>query len=522
MTSTEAVLVAVDPSSGDELERYPETAPDAVPGLVDAAMGALADERLADPARRAVALRGAAGALRGAGEELRDLCEAESGLPATRVAGELERTCVQLERFAEVIEKGDHLEAIIDPADPDAKPIPRPDVRRMLVALGPVAVFGASNFPLAFGVAGGDSAAALAAGCPVLAKGHPSQPGVNELVGRCVAEAVAKAGLPEGTFAIVQGAAQELGEALVDAEGIAAVGFTGSTGGGRALFDRAARRPRPIPVYAEMGSVNPGVVTAAALRARADAIRDALLNSITFAAGQLCTKPGVVFVPAGADGDAFVAGVVSALQDTDPPVMLNDRLLHGFDSGLGELAAEAGTEVLTPDAGAAAPGFRHAPVAVSADATAVVDHEALREEHFGPAVVLARYAGDADLLAGLEAFDGQLAAAVFAQPHEDAELVDALARVLIPRVGRLVFDAFPTGVAVTWAMQHGGPYPATTTPDHTSVGLASTRRFMRPVCWQSAPSHALPEPLRDENPGGIWRRIDGTLTTAAVPAQDPS
>ncbi len=517
MTTSEATLVAVDPRSGDELARYPETAPGDVAALVGAALAARADERLGDPARRAAALRGAAGAMRAAGDELRALCEAESGLPAPRVAAELERACVQLELFAGVVERGEHLEAIIDPADPDAKPVPRPDLRRMLVPIGPVAVFGAGNFPLAFGVAGGDSAAALAAGCPVLAKGHPSQPGVNDLVGRCVAGAVAEAGLPEGTFAIVQGAARELGEALVDAEGVAAVAFTGSTRGGRALFDRAARRTRPIPVFAEMGSVNPSVITAAALRARADAVRDALLNAITFAAGQLCTKPGVVFVPAGAEGDGFVAALVAALAAIDPPVMLNDRLLEGFAAGLDQLAGEPGAEVLTgAGAGAAGPGFRHAPVVVAAEAEAVAARAALREERFGPAVVLARYLGEDDLVDGLQAFDGQLAAAVFAQADEDAALIDALVRVLTPRVGRLAFDAFPTGVTVTWAMQHGGPYPATTTPDHTSVGLTSTRRFLRPVCWQGAPATALPAPLRDENPGGIWRRIDGALSTAAV------
>ena len=244
MSTLEAVVTAVDPRSGEELDRYPETPPGAVAALVQAAVAAAADPALADRARRAAALRGAAAALRAAGDELRERCEAESGLPAGRVAGELERTCVQLELFGDVVTAGDHLEAIIDPADPEARPVPRPDLRRMLVPLGPVAVFGASNFPLAFGVAGGDTAAALAAGCPVIAKGHPSQPGVNALVARCVGEAVGAAGLPDGTFAAVQGAAQELGEALVDADGVEAVAFTGSTRAGRALFDRAARRAR--------------------------------------------------------------------------------------------------------------------------------------------------------------------------------------------------------------------------------------------------------------------------------------
>jgi len=502
---------AVDPRSGDRLENYPETPIGEVEGLVAAAVSAFADPRLADPARRSASLRGAAAALR-ASDQLLGLCESESGLPAPRVAGELERTCGQLELFADVVDAGEHLEAIIDPADPDARPVPRPDLRRMLVPIGPVAVFGASNFPLAFGVAGGDLAAALAAGCPVLAKGHPSQPGVNVLVGRLVAEAVAEAGLPNGTFAIVQGAAQELGEALVDADGVAAVSFTGSIRGGRALFDRAARRPRPIPVFAEMGSVNPAVLTRAALRARGDELRDALLAAITFAAGQLCTKPGVVFVPAGPEGDGFLSEVVSALDDADAPVMLNDRLQDGFVAGLKRMSEQPGVKLLTQHTQAEDPGFRHTPAAFAVEATAVAREPGIREECFGPAVVLARYDDEAGLLAGLSAFEGQLAAAVFAQRDEDEALIGRLSPLLTARAGRLVFDAFPTGVPVTWAMQHGGPYPATTSPEHTSVGLTSTRRFMRPVCWQSAPEGVLPAALRDGNPTGIWRRVDGRMT----------
>lgn len=506
-----ATVNAVDPRSGDRLENYPETPIGEVEGLVAAAVSAFADPRLADPARRSASLRGAAAALR-ASDQLLGLCESESGLPAPRVAGELERTCGQLELFADVVDAGEHLEAIIDPADPDARPVPRPDLRRMLVPIGPVAVFGASNFPLAFGVAGGDLAAALAAGCPVLAKGHPSQPGVNVLVGRLVAEAAAEGGLPDGTFAIVQGAAQELGEALVDADGVAAVSFTGSIRGGRALFDRAARRPRPIPVFAEMGSVNPAVLTRAALRVRGDELRDALLAAITFAAGQLCTKPGVVFVPAGAEGDGFLSEVVSALDDADAPVMLNDRLQEGFVAGLKRMSEQPGVKLLTQHTQAEDPGFRHTPAAFAVEATAVAREPGIREECFGPAVVLARYDDEAGLLAGLSAFEGQLAAAVFAQRDEDEALIGRLSPLLTARVGRLVFDAFPTGVAVTWAMQHGGPYPATTSPEHTSVGLTSTRRFMRPVCWQSAPEAVLPAALRDGNPTGIWRRVEGRMT----------
>ena len=516
MTAPPATLPAVDPRSGATLATYAETPVEDVPRLVAAAVDAAADPALAEPELRVEALRGAARALREAGDELRATCEAESGLPAGRVAGELERTCVQLELFADVVAAGDHLEAIIDPADPDARPVPRPDVRRMLVPLGPVVVFGASNFPLAFGVAGGDTASALAAGCPVIAKGHPSQPGTNELVARCVARAVHAAGLPEGTFAPVQGAAQELGEALVDAEGVAAVGFTGSTSAGRALFDRAARRPVPIPVHAEMGSVNPAVVTRAALARRSEAIREGLHTAITFAAGQLCTKPGVVFVPDGPEGDAFTWAVVTALADAEPGVMLNERLQRGFAASIQELHGRPGVQMLTEGAGPGETGFRHAPAVLSVAAGDLAARPEVREECFGPAVLLARYADDHELLAALAAFEGQLSASIFAEQPDDDVLVDELSAVLTARVGRLVFDAYPTGVAVTWAMQHGGPYPATTAAGHTSVGMTATRRFMRPVCWQSAPQQVLPPPLRDDNPTGVWRRVDGTLTQARV------
>ena len=284
------------------------------------------------------------------------MCQAETGLPEVRVRSELERTWRQIEAFGALVEAGDYVDAIIDTADPDARPIPRPDVRRMLVPIGPVAVFGASNFPLAFSTAGGDTASALAAGCPVVVKGHPSHPGTSAVVAREVSAAVEKIGLPEGTFALLQASGVEVGEALVDEPAIAAVGFTGSLAGGRAIHDRAAARPRPIPVYAEMGSVNPIVVTEAALRARAGAIAEGLTASVATFGGQLCTKPGVVFVPAGAAGDAFVADVAARLEAADPQVMLNERLRDALVTRVDELAELA--EPAAADGAAAAPRAR--------------------------------------------------------------------------------------------------------------------------------------------------------------------
>src|SRR5687768_17577923 len=318
---------SVDPRTGEPGPSYEEATADDVRAAVEPAAAVHRSGALRDRARRAALLRGAAARLRAAGDEIVTVCEAETGLPVVpRLRSELERTCGQLEAFAAMVDAGNDCEAIIDHADPDAKPIPKPDVRRMLVPIGPVAVFGASNFPLAFSTAGGDTASALAAGCPVIVKGHPSHPGTGELVARELRAAVADAGLPEGTFAHLLAAGIEVGEALVDAPAIAAVGFTGSTAGGRAIHDRAARRAVPIPVYAEMGSINPIVVTEAALAARGDAVVEGLVASVANFGGQLCTKPGVVFVPAGATGDAFAADVAERLDGTEPTVMLNERL----------------------------------------------------------------------------------------------------------------------------------------------------------------------------------------------------
>src|SRR3954464_5755661 len=318
-----ATFNAVDPRTGTPEAASQEARAADVDAAVTAAVAAFAAPAMRDSRAREALLRSAAARLRAAGDEVVSMAGAETGLPEARLRSELERTCGQLEAFAAVLAAGDHVEAIIDTADPAAIPIPRPDVRRMLVPIGPVAVFGASNFPLAFSTAGGDTASALAAGCPVVVKGHPSHPGTSAVVARAVLGAVEATGLPEGTFALLRSSGVEVGEALVDEPAIAAVGFTGSLAGGRAIFDRAAARPRPIPVFAEMGSVNPVVVTQAALRARSQAIAEGLVASVSSFGGQLCTKPGVVFVPAGAEGEQLVADVAGPLPPPHPPGITN-------------------------------------------------------------------------------------------------------------------------------------------------------------------------------------------------------
>jgi acyl-CoA reductase-like NAD-dependent aldehyde dehydrogenase len=372
----------------------------------------------------------------------------------------------------------------------------------MRVPLGPVAVFGASNFPLAFSTAGGDTASALAAGCPVIVKGHPSHPGTGKLVARELRAAVAEAGLPEGAFAHLPAAGVEVGEALVDAPEIAAVGFTGSFAGGKEIFDRAARRDVPIPVYAEMGSINPIVVTEAALRERAGAIAEGLTASVASFGGQLCTKPGVVFVPAGPEGDAFASDLAARLDAAEPQVLLNERLRDALRDAVGRLEQRARPLGSAPATDG--PGFRYQPVAYEAPAGDLA--EALLEEHFGPVVLLLRHGSRAELLDALAQIDGQLTGSLHAEPGED---VSDVVQALSERVGRVVFNGFPTGVAVTFGMHHGGPYPATTSPLHTSVGLTATGRFTRPIAFQDAPADILEPELREENPLGIRRRVDG-------------
>jgi acyl-CoA reductase-like NAD-dependent aldehyde dehydrogenase len=509
-------LVAVDPASGAALRSYAESTTARASQAVGAAARAAGDVRLAEPARRASLLRGISSRLGDTASELTTRFVEESGLPIERATAELARTRGQLEAFASAVERDDLEDAITDTGDPDAAPIARPDLRRGLVPIGPVAVFGASNFPFAFGVAGGDTASALAAGCPVVAKGHPSQPGVNELVAECVLDAVSDVGLPAGTFASLQGAAIEIGEALVDAPELEAVAFTGSLSGGRALFDRAARRPRPIPVFAEMGSVNPVLVTQPALADRAEEIASGLVAAVTSAAGQLCTKPGLVFVPAGPMGDRFSVDVGRRLAQVEAIPMLNDRLRDAFSRGVIELSDHRALTALTPGSAPSGPGFRHSPAGFELAVEALAGDATLGEERFGPLVLLARWSDAEGLLAALQALGGQLSAAMHVAPGEDSELLGRVLPLCQRLAGRLVFDGFPTGVAVTWATQHGGPYPATTAPSTTSVGLTAARRFLRPVAWQDAPDALLPAALRDGNPLALWRRVNGELTQSAV------
>ena len=451
-------------------------------------------------AERAAWLTVVADALDANAAELIAIADEESHLGTPRLTGELARTTSQLRLFADAVVEGSYLEATID--HPSATTIPpRPDLRRMLRPLGPVAVFSASNFPFAFSVAGGDTASALAAGCPVIVKGHSAHPRLSRRTAEVVVGALADAGAPDGVFALVEG--RETGVALVQHPAVRAVGFTGSLHGGRALFDLAAGRPDPIPFYGELSAVNPVLVTQAALDARADERAAGLAASFTFGAGQFCTNPGVVLVPAGS---GFAERAAAAVGSAAPVQMLTDGIAAAFAEGLAGLAGHDGVTVVAGET-VQQPGTGSAVVLATTTDAVLADPAALLSECFGPSTLVVEYPDVEHALAAIRAVGGSLAATVHAEPEE--ELGDILA-VLTEIAGRVLFAGWPTGVAVSWAQQHGGPWPSTTSI-HTSVGVTALRRFLRPVAYQDAPESALPPELRDDNPLGIPRRVDGVL-----------
>jgi len=471
----------------------------------DAAAAAAQAVGTSSPSERAAWLRAVADALDRERDELAAIAEEETALGMPRLTGEVGRTTGQLRMFADVVLEGSYLEVVIDHAAPDATP-PRPDLRRMLHALGPVAVFAASNFPFAFSVVGGDTASALAAGCPVIVKAHPGHPRTSRATGHLVVDALREAGAPNGIFTLIEGF--EAGQELVTDPAITAVGFTGSLAGGRALFDLATSRPDPIPFYGELGSLNPVVLSPGAVEARADELASGLARSFTLGVGQFCTKPGVVLVPEGA---GFEDALVAAIGEADRATMLHDGFAERFAEGLQGLAGEPDVEVLSGDPKTAVNAGAASPV-VLATSTATLQEaaERLLEECFGPTTLLVRYRGQGDLEAALALFPGSLTATIHAEPDETEQLAPVVDR-LTALAGRVIHGGWPTGVAVTWSQHHGGPWPATTAPLHTSVGATAIRRFLRPVAYQDIPEAWLPDAVRDDNPLALPRRVDGEL-----------
>jgi alpha-ketoglutaric semialdehyde dehydrogenase len=458
---------------------------------------------------RAKFLEEAAQAIMDLGDELIERTVAESGLARGRIEGERGRTVGQLRLFAEAVREGNWQEARIDHAMPERKPLPRSDLRLRHIPLGPVAVFGASNFPLAFSVAGGDTASALAAGCPVVVKAHSAHPGTSELVGRAVQSAVKRCGLPEGVFSVLFGSGSKVGTKLVEDPRIKAVGFTGSRAGGTALMRVAAARREPIPVYAEMSSVNPVFLMPKALAARAEQIGAGFVGSLTLGAGQFCTNPGLVFGVDGPDLERFLAATKGALSTVPAATMLTRGICQAYQTGVARLAGHEAVGTVAEGKPASGPTQGQAALFIT-DATEFAQHVDLEEEVFGAASLVIRCPDVATMRALAEKLEGQLTATVH---MDDGDLADA--RTLLPtlerRVGRIVVNGYPTGVEVCHAMVHGGPYPSTSDGRSTSVGTLAIRRFLRPVCYQDFPTPLLPEALRDENPEKLWRRLDGVL-----------
>ncbi|GHI08668.1 aldehyde dehydrogenase [Streptomyces cellostaticus] len=479
---------------------------------VDAAVGAAHAARaaLADRSVRSAFLRSAAAGLDAARDGLVETADAETALGPVRLTGELARTTYQLRAFADIVDEGAFLDVVINHPDDTATP-PIPDLRRYKVPLGVVAVYSASNFPFAFSVAGGDTASALAAGCPVVVKAHPDHPALSELVAKVLRRAAAEHGIPEGVVGLVHGF--DAGIELIRHPLVTAAGFTGSVRGGRALFDAAAARPAPIPFHGELGSLNPVVVTEAAAAERAEAIGSGLAGSMTLGVGQFCVKPGLVLVPSGADGDALVKALTDAVSDTDAGVLLDHRMRDNFIAGVSERAQLPEVESpVTPGAGGehtVSAGFLTVPAQKLAEEGA---YDLLLEECFGPVTVVVRYEDESEATAVLSRLPGNLTATVHLSGGEAAgegRGAEILAE-LTPLAGRVLVNGWPTGVAVAPAQHHGGPYPATTSTS-TSVGGTAIERWLRPVVYQGAPEALLPKELRDENPLGLPRRFDGVL-----------
>jgi alpha-ketoglutaric semialdehyde dehydrogenase len=507
---------ATDPTNGRPLQPgYIAATPEEV-GLA----ALLASEAFASYGRvpgpeRGALLRKIAAKIESIAGDVVERAGQETALPQARLQGETARTCAQLRLFAEVAEEGSWVAARIDRADPERKPAAKPDIRSMLRPLGPVVVFGASNFPLAFSVAGGDTASALASGNPVIVKAHAAHPGTSELVGQMVRESVRECGLPEGVFSLLFDGGTDVGTALVKHPLVKAGGFTGSRAAGRILMDVAAARPEPIPFYAEMSSTNPVFILPGALRQRGEPIAAGLHASFTMGAGQFCTKPGMIFLPPGDEAASFTFRLRQLVAGSAPFHLLTERIHSSYDSALADRKADGSVTLLAEAQKASqAAGFAVGSALFETDAATFLEAH-LDTEIFGPTTLLVQNLSRDQILAIAHSLDGHLTATIHGTEQDLHDFADLIA-ILENKVGRLVFNGFPTGVEVCHAMVHGGPYPSTSDGRSTSVGTQAIFRFTRPVCYQGFPDEALPQELKNANPLGIWRMVDGQMTREAT------
>jgi NADP-dependent aldehyde dehydrogenase len=497
-----------NPSTGEQMQpAYAAVTIELTNEAVAKAAAAFPVYRKLSGALRGGFLRAIAAKIEAAGDALAERGPLETGLPEGRFRMETGRTCNQLRLFATIIEDGSWVDARIDAAQPDRQPIPKPDVRSMLQPIGPVAVFCASNFPLAFSVAGGDTASALAAGCPVVVKAHHSHPGVAEMVGLAVQAAAKETGMPDGVFSMLYGSGRTVGAALVQHPDIRAVGFTGSHAGGRALMDLAAARPQPIPVYAEMGSLNPVFVLPGAMTDRGESIAEGLSGSVTLGAGQFCTCPGMVVAASNDATEQFTDQLALRQREASPAVMLNTSIHEAYQKGTAALDQHLGVEGIA-SASTQNSGCQGDPALYITKAEDFIGDEALAAEVFGPSTLLVTHNTREQLLQLAAQLEGHLTATVHATDADLAEYGDLL-DILETKVGRLVINGYPTGVEVCHAMVHGGPYPATSDGRSTSVGTQAIFRFARALAYQGYPDAILPDALKNDNPLGIWRMVDG-------------
>ncbi len=503
-------LYARNPTTGEQLEPgfIPATAEE-VDRAVKLAADAFKTYSRTTGRERAAFLRKIAEKIEAVSGEIVERATQETALPVARLQGETARTCHQLRLFAQVAEEGSWVNARIDHADPDRKPLPKPDIRSLMRPLGPAVVFGASNFPLAFSVAGGDTASALAAGNTVIVKAHAAHPGTGELVGRALQESVRECGLPEGVFSLLFGHGSEVGIALMKHPLARAGGFTGSRTAGRALMDVAASRPEPIPFYAEMSSTNPVFILPGALRERTETIATGLHGSFTLGAGQFCTKPGMVFIGKGADADKFAGKLAELVSGSSHFHLLTSAIHSSYGSAIAKRKADSSVKLLAEKPASGAAGFCADPMVFETDADSFIGSD-LDDEIFGPTTLIVRHSSREQVLAIARSLEGHLTATVHGTEQDLRDFADLIA-ILETKVGRLIFNGFPTGVEVTHAMVHGGPYPSTSDGRSTSVGTQAIFRFTRLVCYQGFPDAALPEELKEANPLGIWRMIDGSF-----------
>jgi len=483
---------------------------DEIDRAAKAASAAFEETRFYSPEKIAKFLDTVADEIDAIGDELLETADRETGLGLPRLTGERGRTTGQLRKFGALLREGSYVDAIIDTAT-DASP----DIRRILVPLGVVAIFSASNFPFAFAVAGGDTASAFAAGCPVIVKGHPGHPATSELFAGAINTAIEKSGFPAGFFSLIQGTEIEVGQNLVKHPLIDAVGFTGSLRGGRAIFDTAAARPRPIPVYAEMGSVNPVIFMPDAIKNRGKSIAEGLINSVNLGGGQFCTNPGLLFLVDSPASQDFIQVVTDGMSEIEPCVLLNAQIESGLAKTVASTTQQDAIELLTGGKIQVDNQYTYASTVMKTSSKQFRENEALQVEHFGPVTLFVVCDSLDDLCQTLEVLEGNLTGTIHA---DDSELDDSnqLYNILREKVGRLIWNGFPTGVAVVPSMLHGGPYPATTAPATTSVGMTAIQRFMRPVAYQNMPDTLLPDALKNANPDEIWRTVNWERTQAPI------